>query len=151
VKELLKETAVHFGTGEENNDYGAGRVDAYAALQRAAGRDDAPPLVPGHVAGSGRLEGSGDSRTWQLTVTDTIFPVAVALIAQSTGVNFDLQAYDPTGRLVASSTTRVRQEWVSFLPTRTGTYTLVVLSRSGVGDYTLDVSAGSEAPLRAAE
>jgi serine protease AprX len=151
VKDLLKETAVHFGSGEENNDYGAGRVDAYAALQRASGRDDAPPLVPGHVAGSGRLDGSEDSSTWELAVTDTRFPVAATLIAQSTGIDFDLQAYDPSGRLVASSITRGRQEWVSFRPSRTGTYTLVVLSRSGAGDYSLDVSAGSEAPLQVRE
>jgi serine protease AprX len=151
VKTLLKETAVHFGPAGENNEFGAGRLDAYAALEQAAGGAGAPPAVPGHVSGSGRLEGSNDSTTWQLAVSDTGFPVAATLVMQSTGANFDLQIFDPSGRLIASSTSQTRQETIAFRASVTGTYTLVVLSISGSGDYSLDVSAGSEAPLRELE
>lgn len=151
VKTLLKETAVHFGPEGENNDFGAGRLDVYAALERSTGRTSAPPLVPAHTSGTGHLQDSNDSNAWQLTVSDTAFPVAATLIMQSAGVDFDLRISDPSGRLVASSASRTRQEVVSFLPPSTGTYTVVVLSRSGAGDYSLDVSAGAEASLKKQE
>jgi serine protease AprX len=69
----------------------------------------------------------------------------------SSGANFDLRVYDPSDRLVATSATRARQEWVTFRPSRTGTYRLEVVAATGAGDYFLDVSAGSEAPLQVVE
>jgi serine protease AprX len=147
VKTLLKETAVHFGPDGENSEYGAGRMDAYAALARATGNPGDPPSAPGHLSGSGRLDGSNDTHTWQLAVNDTRFPVAATLLMHTTGANFDLQIYDPSGRLIASSTSRTRQELIAFAPPRTGTYRLVVRSTTGSGGYSLDVSAGADLPL----
>ena len=151
MKTVLKETAVHFGPAGENNEFGAGRLDAYAALERAGGMTSAPPPVPRHLFGSGRLKGSSDSSAWKLAVSSTRFPVAVTLVMQSTGVDFDLQIHNPSGRLVASSTSRTRQESIAFRPATAGAYRLVVLSKSGSGDYCLDVSAGSDAPLQVEE
>jgi serine protease AprX len=152
VKAILKETAVHFGTPGENNDFGAGRLDAYAALARAAGRaasgDGAGPAVPAHFHADGRLEGSGTTQAWQLTISDTRFPVAATLIMASTAVDFNLVIFDPSGRQVARSATRTREELAAFRPTQTGVYSVVVSSVSGAGNYSLDVSAGAAVPLK---
>jgi serine protease AprX len=150
VKNVLKETAVHFGADGENDDFGAGRMDAYAAVARALGKSGTPPAGPGHLSASGHLLGADDRSTWQLALSDTGFPVAVTLIQQGTGGGFTLQVYDPSGAIVARSTARSRQAMASFRPTDTGTYSLVVLSPGDAGDYSLDVSAGSELPLKEA-
>src|SRR5439155_5147603 len=107
-----------------------------------------PPAVPGHLWGSGHLESADDSNTWELSLSDTAFPVAVTLIQQSTAGGFNVQVYDPAGEMIASATARSREALVSFRPTDTGTYSLVVHSRSGAGDYSLAVSAGSDLPVQ---
>jgi serine protease AprX len=153
VKTILKETAVHFGPNPagENTDFGAGRLDGYAALARAAAKTGTEPALPQHLSGSGHLQTSDDAQVWQLSVNDTSYPIAATLIMLSTGADFDLGIYDPSGRLVASSSTASRQEIAAFRPTRTGTYTVRVLYQAGSGDYWLDISAGSNAPLIQAE
>jgi serine protease AprX len=147
VKTIIQETAVHFGTQGENNDFGAGRLDGYAAIARAAGKTGTGPTVPGHLFASGRLAGSSDSQSWQLTVNQTTYPIAITLIALTTGADFDLAIYDASGNRVTGSATDGREEVAAFRPPRTGTYTLVVLQYAGSGDYTLDVSAASSTPL----
>lgn len=147
VKTILKETAVHFGSEGENSDFGAGRMDAYAALARAAGKPGSPPSVPAHMWAGGTLKSADDSASWELSLGDPGFPVAVTLIQQGTGGGFSLEVYDPAGELVARSTARSRQAFVTFRPGDAGTYSLVVHSGAG-GDYSLDVSAGSDQPLK---
>jgi serine protease AprX len=146
VKAILKETAIPFGRPGENNEFGAGRLDAYAALARAAGRAGAAPAQPDHLYRPGRLAAPGERRTWDVAIDDTRFPFAASLIMEAKGTDFDLQVYDPDGTLVGEALTEDREEVVAFLPTVTGTYQVIVSSYAGSGDYSLDVSAGIAQP-----
>jgi serine protease AprX len=143
VKTILKETAVHFGTEGENNDFGAGRLDAYAAIARASGTAGTPPAMPDHLAGLGYLPGTDTQETWELPVDDTRFPLAVTVNILDEEADFDLYVYDPDGNLVGASEEEEREEFVLLRPARTGTYSIVVYSYDGWGDYCLDVSAGT--------
>jgi serine protease AprX len=147
VKAMMKATAVHFGREGENNDFGAGRLDGYQAIARAAGKSGTGPTVPNHFSSAGRLQGTGGTRAWELSVSNTRFSIAATLIMESTTGDFDLGIFDPEGELAAVSASEDRQELTAFRPTRTGTYTVVIQSYAGAGDYTLDVSAGSNVPL----
>jgi serine protease AprX len=147
AKSILMETADHYGASGDNDDFGVGRLDGYAALSRAAGQAGTGPAVPSHTSGSGHLDSSTREKVWQLSVSDTTFAVAATLIMQSPGADFDLGIYDPAGRLVASSATDAREEVVAFRPATTGAYSVVVYFYAGAGDYSLDISAGSNAPL----
>jgi serine protease AprX len=143
VKAIMKSTAVHFGRPGENNDYGAGRLDGYAALAKAAGKTGTGPAVPNHLYGISRLESEGDEQTWNLPITDTRFPIAITLITADEEADFDIQILDPQGFPVIAVENESRQELLTFEPEQTGTYTIVVYAYTGAGEYTLDISAGS--------
>jgi serine protease AprX len=143
VKSILKETAVHFGTEGENIDFGAGRLDGYAAIARARGTAGTPPPMPHHLAGVSSLPDSNAEQTWELPVDDTHYPLAVTLNILDDEADFDLYVYDPAGKLVGQSEEEDREEFVLLRPERTGTYLIVVYSYDGSGQYCLDVSAGT--------
>jgi serine protease AprX len=147
VKALLKGTAVHFGRQGENNEYGAGRLDGYAAIAKAAGKT-APgvavllgPAVPHHLHATSRLESEGQAQSWSLPITDTRFPISVTVITGDDKADFDLQLLDPQGIPVLQATAADRQEWLSFQPRQNGVYVIVVRAYKGAGEYTIDVSA----------
>src|SRR5262249_54641177 len=87
VKSILMETADHYGASGDNNDFGVGRLDGYAALSRAAGQHGTGPAVPGRASGSDHLDSSTSEQMWELAVSDTTFPVAATLIMQSAGAD----------------------------------------------------------------
>ena len=147
IKALLKGTAIHFGRPGENNEFGTGRLDAYAALAKAAGKRGTGPAVPAHLFGAGRLEQEGARQSWNLPINDTRFPVALTLIIETRGADFDIAVFDPAGVKVVEAAEENRQELLGFRPQKTGVYTVVVWSYTGAGDYTLDVSAGSGAQV----
>ena len=148
VKDVVRATAVDWGRAGADGDYGAGRLDAYAALKAVTAPLAAAPAAPVHALFEATLPGTGARVDHKLTVTEAGFPIAATLIhsgvasATATSPDFDLYLYDPTGTLVAASETTSRQENVGFLPTTTGVYTLRVYSYSGNGSYFVDVSAG---------
>jgi serine protease AprX len=158
VKNAITATAVDWGRGGSNTapgstgpdvDYGAGRLDGYAALEAAVGgRLGRPPAMPSHELLEGSLTGTGDEARHSLPVTDARYPIAATLIHPSvaggsaTSPDFDLYLLDPGGGVVASATTGARQEGLGLTPLVPGSYTLVVRSQSGGGDYFVDVSAG---------
>jgi serine protease AprX len=157
VKDKITATAVDWARGGDNLtagsggadiDYGAGRLDAYAALKSAGASLNAPPLVPAHELREGTLSGTGAQVDYPLTVTDTQFPIAATLIMPTisggTAANpdFDLFLLDPNGTEVASSEFTTRQEELGFDPTLTGNYTLRVRSFRGSGPYFVDISIG---------
>jgi serine protease AprX len=150
VKAILKETAVPFGRPGENSEFGAGRLDAYAALARAAGRPGVAPARPDHLYRTGRLAGTGEWQAWDVPIDDTGFPFAASLVVEAAGADFDVEVYAPDGERVAEALTEERQELVTFTPAAVGTYQLVVSSYEGGGDYSLDVSAGMALPEPAA-
>jgi serine protease AprX len=162
VKTILKETAVHFGpTGEPrpaggseaaaNNEFGAGRLDGYAALAKVSGTVGTPPDVPCHLYADGHLAGEGQNEAWELPVDDLRFPLAVTVIMLDRDTDFDLFLYDPDGNLVATSDGEERQETTMVRPAKTGTYVLRVVSYAGAGRYWLDASEGlSQSSIKAA-
>jgi len=157
VKDGVRATAVDWGRSGDNRvagsrgadgDYGAGRLDAYAALKAAGAPLGTGPAVPAHELREGSLAGPGAAVDYKLSVTDTRFPVAATLIipalttAQASTPDFDLYLFDPAGVRVALSERIDRQEEIAFRPTAAGTYTLRVSSYSGSGGFFVDVSAG---------
>jgi serine protease AprX len=158
VKAILVSTAVHFGPSIQfgsvgqfgspgrNNDFGAGRVDGYAALLRASGMIGTPPAVPRHLYGEGYLPAAGASQLWQLAVTDAQFPIAVTMLLDSADDYLTLVLLDPRGVVVALAESATRQVTLRYRPSTTGTFTLGVSAINHAASYSLDVSAGTPPP-----
>jgi serine protease AprX len=152
VKQRLMDTAVDWGRGGDNAapgssgldvDYGAGRVDAYAAIASAGASLDSPSRAPDHVLLEGSLSGSGDEVEFPIEVGHTCFPLAATLMhATGSGVNpdFDLVLERPDGTQADSSESLDRQEAVSHAPAAPGIYNLRVVSFAGAGEFFIDVS-----------
>lgn len=150
VKQILRRTAIDFGPAGEDIDYGAGRLDAYAAIREAKSPGDPEagegPPVPDHRFFSGSLDANG-SDEWKIEVSSTQDPIAAVLIlpdwTSSNASRFQLQLRDPDGQIVANSVEPQRDQLITFQPTRTGTYTLRIDAAIGQGAYFLDVSFGA--------
>ena len=150
LKTLLMQTAVDWGRGADNVDpagrgadvdYGAGRLDAYAALAAAGAPLSGPPPAPAHDVRSGALAAAGAYADHRIIVTGTEFPLAATAIAPGTsGLDVDVALYSPSGAELARAGTSGRQEDLSAHVTVTGTYTLRVTAKSGSGGYFVDVS-----------
>jgi serine protease AprX len=151
LKATIMSTAVEWGRGGDNTvagstgpdvDYGAGRLDAYAAIRAAGAALASPPPAPTHEFHQGTVSDPGSHVDHGISVTDTAFPVAATLIAPGASPpDLDLALFNPAGTEVAASRlVGSRQEQLSFRPGTIGTYTLRVSSRSGTGSYFVDVS-----------
>jgi serine protease AprX len=157
LKAMIMNTATDWGRGGDNTaagssgpdiDYGAGRLDAYAAIRAAGAALDAPPPVPAHELHQGSIPAAGSHFDHELSVNDTAFPIAATLIAPgSAPPDLDLALFNPSGTEVASSRSiGTRQEQLSFQPPSPGTYTLRVASRAGAGAYFVDISGATSSP-----
>jgi serine protease AprX len=161
VRSKMKSTAEDWGRGGDNKaagstgediDYGAGRLDGYAALRSAGAALSDPPAMPVHEVREGSLSGTGAQVDYQIDVTDTSFPIAATLIhpgvsgGSASSPDFDLYLFNPSGAQVASAETARRQDELGFKPTVSGTYTLRIKSYSGSGAYFVDLSAGTTPP-----
>lgn len=149
VKSILASTAQDWDSSGKDIDYGYGRLDGYAAIKQSGGFNGTNIAVPDHMYASEDLSGSRYYDTWQFTVDSTNYPIAVTMVIEdwTSGFwggspDFDLYLYDANGNELASSLGVKRQENISFTPTTTGTYRIIVYSYSGSGDYFFDVSAG---------
>jgi serine protease AprX len=149
VKAKLMETAVDWGVAGPDREYGAGRLDAYAALQAAGVSLGAAPPMPTHRHYAGSLSATGATADYLLNVTDTQFPIAATLImpgitgGSATSPDFDLRLYSPSGSQLLYVWSTRRQEELGYKPTVAGTYRLRVESYRGSGAYWLDLSYGS--------
>lgn len=147
IKQMLVSTTEDWGPLGPDNEYGAGRLDGYAAVQAARGTSGGiGPSVPNHRFFSGSLGGTGDQLSFSLTVGNTAFPLAATLIMPdwtgTAALDFTVDVIDPTGTLLGSSLWNARQDQLSLAPATQGTYTLRVRSLSGAGRFWLDASAG---------
>ena len=154
LKDTIMNTAVDWGRGGDNTvagsigpdiDYGAGRLDAFAAVRAAGvGLGSAPP-APAHDMYQGGLAGTGAYFDHEVSVNDTGFPLAATLIVPGNAPpDLDLALFDPAGTEVAASRTAgTRQEQLTFQPVSVGSYTVRVSSRSGAGSYFVDVSGAT--------
>ena len=160
VKSTLKSTAIDWGPAGEDINYGAGRLDAHAAVKTAAGNTDPAlvgPEVPDHLFFADTLTGTGDEDFFTINVSEPSLNLAVTMIMDDDPVlvvgggppriepDFDIELRDPTGILVASSNGTTRQETVGVQAAATGDYQLRVFSFRESGDYIVDISVG--APL----
>jgi serine protease AprX len=158
VKSNMMATAQDWGRGGDSKtvgstgpdiDYGAGRLDAYAALQSTGAPLSTPPAVPVHTTYNGTLAATGAFKDYVLNVTDVQFPIAATLIIPGISGNsasspdFDLYLYNPSGTQVASAFSARRQDELGYKPTVAGAYRLRVTSYSGSGGYFVDTSAGT--------
>lgn len=154
LKDLITSTAIDWGSPGQDVEYGHGLVDGYAAVDAASPQTGTGgPQLPEHTRLSGTVAGSGGTSNTPLTITRTDDPIAVTLLWDrangATSPNYDLALLNPSGAQVAFSAygANLRQETVGFQPTVAGTYTIRVISNSGAGPYTLDVSfPGDAAP-----
>ncbi len=157
IKTLLRSTAIDWGRGGVHDalsasgpdiDYGAGRLDAFAAIKAAGAALGAAPLVPAHAVISGVITAPGADTEHQIVVTDTSVPLAATLIMTNWfggNPDFDLYLLDSSRSIVTSSRyINSRQEELGATLSSPGTYTLYVDAFSGTGPYILDVSGGSQ-------
>jgi serine protease AprX len=151
IKSTLMSTAVDWGLPGSDNDYGAGRLDAFTAIKSLAGTTLGPSHpAPSHSLLSGSLAAPGDFAIHAVDVPTTEFPIAATMIMTGFAAgkpDFDLFLIAPDGTTVLlPSEFATRQEEVGFVPPTTGTYFLRVHSFSGSGPYILDVSVGAPPP-----
>lgn len=171
VKDLIKSTAIDWDNAGADIDYGAGRLDGFAAVKSAGSFSGTNISTPKHEYLTGNLTGTGDFDEFTFQVTDLSFPLAATLIMTGwTGSNspdFDLEIRDGNGNPLFScsgspnstspctcttdsdgickSRGVTRQETVGFQPTSAGNYKIRVVSFSGSGDYFFDTSFGEAA------
>lgn len=153
VMDAMKGTAIDWAAAGPDNETGAGRLDAYAAVDAASAAAGAnPPALPAHKFVEGTL-GSGGSASHTFEVASTATPLAATVVmvdraAGSTTPDFDLELLAPGGQRIAyaAATANLRQETVSALPSTTGTYTVRVIAASGSGRYWVDISYGGATP-----
>ncbi len=163
IKDVITSTAVDWGRGGKNAtagstgpdiDYGAGRLDSYAALASVQTMLTSPPTIPAHRRFEGNLSGAGAKYDVALNVASPSFPLAATLIEPSitgssaSSPDFDLILFAPNGSQVASTNTSKRQESISINSPTTGTYLLRVNSYNGSGPWFVDISGDlAESPL----
>ena len=116
IKSMLMSTAVDWGPSGSDNDYGAGRLDAFAAIKAVGGTTlGAPPTAPSHLLLGGSLAGAGDAAVHSVEVPTTEFPIAATLLMTTFAAgqpDFDLFLVAPDGRLLLCLRFDTRQEEV---------------------------------------
>ncbi len=157
IKETLAATAEDWGEPGQDNEYGWGRINGFAAIKAAGGYDyGQAPDQPGHAYFSGSLKAGGwwiftwpKSVNHKVMVTDPSRPLSLTLITNEwSGLplfnprNFNLYLRDASGKVVASSTELTRQETISLAAPAAGQYTIEVRAVRGSSTYTLDASGG---------
>jgi len=151
VKSTLMNTAVDWGPAGKDTDYGAGRLDGYAAIRTAAGGSGTNITVPYHRLVQGTLAAAGqagDSSGHVVIVTDATQPIAITLVmptwSSGGNVDFDMVLRDRDGVQVAISAGWTRQETVGISSPANGPYTFKVYAYSGSssGPYFFDISVG---------
>jgi DNA-binding beta-propeller fold protein YncE len=107
--------------------------------------DLTPPVGPIQNTFTGSVSATGTiSKTFQITVTDTSFPIEASLGWPTTGANLNLFLMPPgSSTAVAQSTSKTNNpETLSFQPTVPGTYTLRVKAITGSSSFTLTDTHG---------
>ena len=151
VKQTIMNTAVDWGRPGKDIEYGAGRLDVYAALRAVGAPLAVPPAAPDHRTWSGTLA-EGQVATSDVEIADPRFPLAVTMLGPGSG--FDLSLRDAGGASVGTMTTQFgpsRQEDITLNAPAPGHYTVRVEARADAGEFVTDISAAlapadSEAP-----
>lgn len=154
VKALVTGTAQDVGPSGQDNDWGYGLLDGYAAVAQAGG-ESGSTTFPAHRFADASV---ADDGVWRqaVEVTDTATPIAATVLIDGAytcilpvgsscwwyawdAPDLDVRLVAPSGAVVAESTCPLncdagsigRQETIAAMPTGTGTYTLEVYPYSG--------------------
>ena len=144
IKDRIRSTAQDWAGPGPDIDYGAGRLDAYEALDLVVNPlldDGAGPMFPDHGFVSGSFSASETEKVHRLVITKES-PLAITFVIPdwSSSTNFDIELKDPVGLTVAESGGTLRQETIAFRPSVTGIYELLVKRILGSGSYFFDYS-----------
>jgi serine protease AprX len=143
VKALLKKTALYFGAGTEDDDFGSGRIDGHGAIAAAIETRSGLGIERERFAATGSLAGTGREDRWTLNVSGNLFARGIMLTMTDASTNFDLKILDAQGHSVAESHGYEQKEGTVFLPETPGSYTVVVTSYWGAGGYFLESCGGT--------
>jgi serine protease AprX len=154
VKARMMASAQDWGRPGVDEDYGAGRLDAYAALQAAGAPLTTPPVTPAHRIFPGRAA-PGAPVPHELVVTDDATPLAVTLLPDppdrlpdGAPAELDLHLQGPGGvDQTAPADHRLRT--LALEQPVPGTYTVTVSAPAGAASYALDVSGALSAAAAA--
>jgi serine protease AprX len=149
LADLMRNTAVDFGAAGADNEFGAGRLDAYSAVTSAASASTlGGPTVPCTQTFSGNLASNGATASFAVTVPSTRWPIAATVVAPAwTATNapqLRLELLAPGGGLVTSSNNGTRQQSVGAALSSAGQYAVRVTAvalNSAAGDYRVTISA----------
>ena len=155
LRDGLMSTAIDWAGPGHDNETGAGRLDAYAAVDAASTLVGAGgPALPTHTFVGGNVA-PGGTVDHSINVSAVTAPIAATVImvdrpAGATTPDLNLTLVGPAGNQLSHSATagNLRQETVGAWPQTTGTYVVRVTSVSGGGSYWLDISfsGGGVAP-----
>ncbi|WP_066500590.1 S8 family serine peptidase [Abyssisolibacter fermentans] len=143
IRNIITTTAIDWGKPGQDNEYGHGRLDGYAAVKQAGGFTGSNIVVPDHMYRDENLAARRSEDIWEFSVNGTNYPIAITLIIPDWDrrVDFDIVLIDPNGSEVASDSGNTRQRTIRYSPVQnTGTYKLKVKSSKGSGDYFFDLS-----------
>jgi len=143
IKSILKNTAARWQSGGQNNDSGAGRLQAYQAAVRAATitAHVRPPIIP-EIKSLTASIAPFEVQTIQFNLISTRFPIAITLIySNHPAANLELEVITPSGSIFHQPDSKERQETLAFKPTATGTYNIRVISLQGSSPYVVTISA----------
>ena len=146
LKAILLATAARWAPGGRNSEFGAGRLQAYQAIARAAAitQNLQPPVSPRVKFVRGDI-GIGEQQKFAINVLSTQYPVAVTLVLLNyPSTNVELQIFSPSGARVARAEAIDRQETATFRPAGPGVYTLQLDAAIGATPYFLDISGDIE-------
>lgn len=154
VRHLITwKTAVDWNVTGKDIDTGFGRLDAYESIRRAGGDTGTGPTVPNHYRFTENIQADPWIDQWDFSVSSTAYPVAVTILMAenaTTGTrDAQLLLYAPDGDPApeVTSATLKRQETVTWVPTQTGSYSVIVNRLHGTFSYGIDFSyGGSSSP-----
>ena len=136
----MMDTAIDCGPPGKDNEWGAGRLDAYAAIDMADGQSSGvtKPDVPSSFSSVGILTERRKKDVYSLAVNDPYYPIAISLImpdwAGSSHPDFNIKLYKPGGATAASTNSRKRQDDLAYNPASTGDYEIEIEPGGGVDD-----------------
>jgi serine protease AprX len=154
IKDHLMSTAEDWGRPGLDEDYGAGRLDAYAALTAAGAPLVTPPVAVPHRIFPGRAA-PGAPVAHEVVVTDAGTPLAATLfpdppdrLPDAAAAELGLRIQGPGG-VDETASTDFRRRSVAVVAPVPGTYTLTVTAAGAANTYELDVSGPLDAAAAA--
>ena len=149
VKSTIEITALDWGPSGRDVDYGSGRLQGFEAVKSAGGFSGNGPSVPSHSFIQDSLSSSNTEDIWDISVTDTSFPLVITMVmpnwSRFNDPDFDMELRDPNSVVIATSLSAIRQETIGVQPPVAGVYQLRVYRYRGSGPYFFDVSFGQAA------